>query len=96
MTVEPLPANGYALLALDPEFFGSCPCATVVIEGVRLEMHCWRVCDSCEYVGVHYQGSAGRAMAERVKPLLDSMDWYGEWQITEGFRHPPLAPEPPA
>jgi hypothetical protein len=43
------------------------------------------VCETCEYVGIHYDGD--RAMAERIKPLLDSMDWYGEWPIVEGLRH---------
>ncbi len=87
MTTATLPATGYDVLALDPYFEGSCPCAMVGIGGVRLEFHCWRVCSQCEYVGIHYEGAEGRAMAERVKPLMDAMDWYGEWPIVEGFRH---------
>ena len=82
----PLPDSGYLVLAMDPSFSGSCPCATVTIDGTRLEMHCWRVCDQCEYVGLHYFGD--RAVAQRVKPLLDDMNWYGEWPIVEGLRHP--------
>lgn len=86
MSTATLPASGFELLALDPHYDGACPCATVVIDDVRLEMHCWRVCFRCEYVGVHYEGAQGRELAERVKPFLDSMDWYGEWAVTEGFR----------
>lgn len=78
--------DGYDILALDPGFDGGCPCATVVIDGERLELHCWRVCSTCEYVGIHYEGAGGRAVAERIKPALDAMDWYGEWPIVEGFR----------
>lgn len=82
---EPLLATGFDVLAMDPHYSGSCPCATVDIDGTRLEMHCWRVCLTCEFVGLHYSGD--RAVAERVKPLLDAMDWYGEWPIVEGLRH---------
>jgi hypothetical protein len=81
-------ADGFDVLALDSEYIGSCPCATVVVDGARLELHCWRVCSACEYVGIHYEGAAGRAAAERIKPLLDEMNWYGEWELREGFRHP--------
>lgn len=81
-----IPQTGFDVLALDPEYGGHCPCAVVVIDGARLELHCWRVCSSCEYVGIHYEGPEGRAAAEKVKPLLDAMDWYGEWPIVEGFR----------
>ena len=82
---SPLP-DGYAVLALDPEFSGSCPCATVEIDGQTIQLHCWRVCERCEYVGIHYEGAPGRAVAERIKPLMDGIDWYGEWTIAEGFR----------
>ena len=82
----PALADGYAVLALDPYYSGSCPCATVEVDGQRLELHCWRVCSQCEFVGIHYEGAAGRAAAERVKPLMDGIDWYGKWPIAEGYR----------
>lgn len=82
MTLE----TGYDVLRQDPKFDGSCPCAEVVIDGVRLELHCWRTCLKCEFVGIHYEGAEGRALAERIKPLMDEMQWYGEWPIVEGFR----------
>lgn len=85
-TLDRLPETGYEVLGLDPEYIGSCPCATVTVDGERLEMHCWRTCSECDHVGIHYEGNAGAAAAERVKPLLDAMDWYGAWELREGFR----------
>ncbi len=79
------PTDGYELLALDPKYDGSCPCATVVIDGVKLEMHCWRVCSRCTYAGVHYEGTAGRLAAERAAEMLNAIGW-SEWQTCEGFR----------
>lgn len=75
--------TGYDVLALDTGTDGSCPCANFTLDGTRIRLHCWRVCQRCEFVGIHYVGE--RAVAERIKPLLDAMDWYGEWPIVEGL-----------
>lgn len=74
--------TGHDVLALDPFYEGSCPCARFTLDGTRIRLHCWRVCAACEFVGIHYEGD--RAVAERIKPLLDEMDWYGTWPITKG------------
>ena len=79
-------ADGWEVLALDPEYIGSCPCARVVIDDQRLELHCWRVCGKCQYAGIHYEGVAGRVVAEAIKPLMDAINWYGQWELSEGFR----------
>lgn len=77
--------DGWNVLYMDPEYGGHCPCARVVLDGADLRLHCWRVCDECAGCGIHYVGAVGRAAAERVKPLMDAMDWYGEWALAEGF-----------
>ena len=74
--MEPLPATGYDVLRLDPDFDGSCPCATFTFRGHRFEAHCWRGCSQCEYVGLHYD-SSGKALALELAALLTAMDWYG-------------------
>ena len=75
--------DGFDVLRLDPSYDGSCPCARITVDGQKLRLHCWRVCFDCEYVGIHYEGIAGRLAAEKVKPLLDEMNWYGEWATFE-------------
>ena len=80
--------SGYDLLALDPEYTGSCPCATYTGGGVRIEMNCWRTGQyylgggSCGHRGacVHLWG-ADETIGHHVKRLLDDMDWYGEWEL---------------
>lgn len=74
--------TGFDVLALDPNYDGSCPCADVVIGGVRLLIHCWRTCSDCTYAGVHFTGPDGREVAERVVPLLKA-SWGSEWQTFE-------------
>jgi len=78
--------DGFAILALDPEYIGACPCASIEVDGARLELHCWRVDMGHDGCGIHYEGPEGRAAARKVKPALDAMDWYGRWEIVEGFR----------
>ena len=79
-----LPASGFALLALDPKYGGSCPCADLVLAEGTYELHCWRVCSQCEGCGIHYEGSF--VIARRMKRLLDAMNWYGRWSIQKGLR----------
>jgi hypothetical protein len=76
--------GGRELLYMDPDYCGSCPCATIDLWGTTLEMHCWRVCQKCERCGVHYEGN--REVAEVAKKYLDQMNWFGEWNIVEGLR----------
>lgn len=78
--------SGFDVLALDPNYGGSCPCAVVEINGQRLELHCWRVDQEHDGCGIHYEGEKGKAVARIIKPLLDEMSWYGEWAIVEGYR----------
>ena len=76
--------NAYDVMALDPDYAGSCPCFRAEIEGTLIEGHCWRVCRKCEGCGLHYEGD--RAVVKRLKPLFDAMDWYGKWSIRKGLR----------
>lgn len=76
--------SGYEILALDPNYEGSCPCARFDLGGTEIELHCWRVDPWCAGCGIHYKGD--RAVAESLKPALDDMNWYGEWQVVEGLR----------
>lgn len=76
--------DGFDVLALDPQQDGSCPCFSTTINGTKIEGHCWRVCSRCEYVGLHYEGDI--EIAKAIKPLLDKMNWYGEWPIVQGLR----------
>ena len=78
-----LPATGYELLALDPEYTGSCPCATFTYDGHRYDAHCWRVCSKCRGCGLHYFNGT-KEEAERLARLLTEMDWYGEWSVRQG------------
>lgn len=71
--------DGYEVLALDPNYIGACPCATFELDGTRIETHCWRTGRSCR---IEFWGD--RSVAERIKPLLDDIDWYGEWSIVQG------------
>jgi hypothetical protein len=80
----PFPTTGYELMALDPDYCGSCPCFTVYVNGTTLEGHCWRVCFDCDGCGLHYTGN--KAIAVHAKRLLDAMDWHGEWALKEGLR----------
>lgn len=81
---EELPDDGYALLRLDPEYDGSCPCATIALPSGVYELHCWRVCTDCAGCGLHYEGDEATALA--MKGVLDAMDWYGEWALVRGRR----------
>ena len=72
--------TGRDVLALDPGYDGSCPCAEFELDGAHIVLHCWRVCTACGGCGIHVV-RGDRAVAERIKPLLDAMDWYGEWTI---------------
>ena len=72
--------TGHDVLALDRDYTGSCPCAEFELDGAHISLHCWRVCHLCAGCGIHVL-SGDRAAAERIKPLLDAMDWYGEWNI---------------
>ena len=76
--------DAYAVMALDPEYTGACPCFVATIDGTIIEGHCWRVCFDCEGCGIHYEGDS--TVAEALKPLFDAMDWYGPWEIREGLR----------
>lgn len=78
--------TGYDVLALGENYEGGCPCSTIVINGERLELHCWRVDTSHDGCGIHYEGRKGHNIAKLIKPLLDEMNWYGEWAIVEGYR----------
>lgn len=81
---EILAQAGFDLLALDPQYDASCPCASFEVAGTKIELHCWRVCFSCEGCGIHYKGD--RDVALSMKPALDAMNWYGEWSVREGLR----------
>lgn len=76
--------DGYGVLALGENYEGSCPCSSFTLDGTRVELHCWRVDTSHDGCGIHFEGD--RSIAERIKPLLDEMNWYGEWTIVEGLR----------
>lgn len=76
--------DGWDVLALGENYEGGCPCSSFTLEGTRIELHCWRVCLDHPGCGIHYEGD--REVAERIKPLLDEIDWYGEWVIEEGLR----------
>jgi hypothetical protein len=81
--------SGFDVLALDPEYNGACPCAQFILDGTVIELHCWRVDLDHDGCGIHFDGD--RAVAERIKPALDAMDWYGEWTVVEGLRLPGMA-----
>ena len=68
-------------LALDPRYDGGCPCATFEVDGTRFRAHCWRVCASCEFAGLHFAGN--RRVAERVLVAIGA-DWCTtEWTLVE-------------
>lgn len=77
------PLDGYALLALDPQYEGSCPCAAFEFEGTRFDAHCWRVCRDCTYAGLHYEGDP--TVAQRVLDAFNAMGW-SEWELHHGLR----------
>jgi len=77
--------GGWRILSLDEGYDGACPCSEFTVDGTSIELHCWRVCASCAGCGIHYRGD--RVVAELIKPHLDRMNWYGEWDIVEGLRH---------
>lgn len=71
-------------LGLDPEFDGSCPCATIQGEEFLIQAHCWRVHPACEYSGIHVTGEIGHD----VKVLLgnhvkDHNGWtdHTDWEV---------------
>jgi hypothetical protein len=74
---------------MDPIYEGSCPCATFDVEGVRIEVHCWRVCRACRYSGVHFTGgddpAAAVRVAQRVCDALNGMGW-SQFEIQHGMR----------
>lgn len=74
--------TGYDYLALDPGYDGSCPCARFEVDGTRFEAHCWRLCDRCEYAGLHYEGDA--EVAARVHQAFVAMGW-SDWSLREGM-----------
>jgi hypothetical protein len=76
--------TGYDVLACADDYERSCPCCTIRTSSGTYELHCWRVCRDHPGCGVHYEG--GAALAWAMKPLLDEMDWYGEWTVVEGLR----------
>jgi hypothetical protein len=82
-TIDYRNLSGYELLSLGRDYEGSCPCSRFTIEGTEIQTHCWRVDPWCHGCGIHYQGD--RTVAEALKPALDEMDWYGEWQVVEGL-----------
>lgn len=75
--------TGYDYLALDTGYEGSCPCSTFEVDGTRLQAHCWRVCEQCEFSGLHYEGD--RTVANRVLSALRAMGW-SDWSLVEGLR----------
>jgi hypothetical protein len=88
-------STGFDLLALDDDYIGSCPCATVEGDGSRLEMHCWRSSAwsagwQCDHRSTcaHLWG-VDQEVASHVKDVLDRMDWYGEWDVVLEDTRPP-------
>jgi hypothetical protein len=79
-------ADGYDVLALGSGegYDGGCPCSAFWLDGTRIELHCWRVDAEHDGCGIHFRGD--RAVADRIKPLLDAINWYGDWTIVEGLR----------
>jgi hypothetical protein len=69
------------LLALDPDWDGTCACAHVIVGGTYLDIHCYRVDLEHEGNGIHYVGD--RETAQLAKAMLET-DWPGEWFIVEG------------
>ena len=61
-----------------------CPCFTAIVDGQEVEGHCWRACSECRHCGLH-AGVITPAI-QRLKVLLDKMDWYGEWGMTTSSR----------
>lgn len=83
LTLEQIEAAGTAYdLALN---FDGCPCFHAQCGDILIDGHCWRICRSCEYCGVHVTGEAPKALKRRVgkamKRALDRMDWYGKWTL---------------
>lgn len=86
MTVAEAPVkhamDGFAYLALDTKYDGSCPCATFEVEGTQFRAHCWRTCSRCTYAGLHYEGDV--AVARRVMRAFRDMEW-GQWSMRRGL-----------
>lgn len=80
--------TGWDYLNLDPSFDGSCPCAAFEVEGVKFEAHCWRLCERCEYAGLHYEEPVVRPRnAEVILQVLgafQAMGW-SEWTLRHGM-----------
>lgn len=65
-------------LLSDEDDLRPCPCFLIEQDGFTANGHCWRSC-TCNGCCVHVTGD--RAVASRLKELLDAMDWYGEWNL---------------
>lgn len=63
--------------------FDGCPCFELDLPGLYVRGHCWRICIHCRYCGIHasFSDPGSAAIVERLKELLDVMDWYGEWTL---------------
>ena len=71
-------------LELDPRYDGGCPCAMFEVDGTLFEAHCWRVCPTCRYAGLHYRGSEETALAVFADIKVD---WPStEWTLVPSLR----------
>lgn len=70
------------------EDLGPCPCFVLAVPGFRADGYCWRC--SCDYHPYSARKSDGRCcvhvtgdpdLAERLRDLLDAMNWYGGWAL---------------
>lgn len=77
----------------DDDALGPCPCFSIDQPGFRAEGRCWRTSfhgfsnwskdfRACRHDGccLHVKTDTPEA-AQRLKSLLDEMDWYGEWDL---------------
>lgn len=72
------------VMRLDRDWNGCCPCFWLTTaDGVKIHGHCWRICSSCSRCGLHIT-PFNRELADRLKARLDSMQWYGEWDVIRG------------
>lgn len=74
--------DGWDVLRLGAGYEGGCPCSSFAIDKTKIDLHCWRVDGTHAGCGLHFRGN--KVIALRLKPLLDAIDWYGEWTIVEG------------
>lgn len=82
VTVEQVLASEFPLTLVE-EFDGSCPCALILGKNFEINVHCWRVCQRCQWSGVHVKGLELELAQKVAEHVRDNNGWtnHTDWTI---------------